>query len=65
MAKVREDTMNIDDTTLKFVGVALENCLTEEQDKILKKRWEEHGGYEVTPWWQWCLDNIEVSLKGD
>lgn len=46
----------------KECALFLVECLSVEDKAKLKEAWNKAGGYNVTPWYQWCLDNISVSL---
>ena len=38
----------------------LYECLEEDQKKQIKDDWNNFGGYQVIPWWKWCMDHINV-----
>lgn len=41
----------------------LYECLEEDQRKQIKDDWNNIGGYQVIPWWQWCMEHIEVNYN--
>lgn len=43
-------------------GMYLSFCLSEEERQRLKDKWNEHGGYEVIPWYEWVLQNVSVNI---
>lgn len=51
------------ETAPKECALFLVECLSVEDKAKLKEAWNKAGGYNVTPWYQWCLDNISVSLN--
>lgn len=47
----------------KELACLLVECLSDEENKRLKEAWNDIGGYKVIPWWQWVLNNIDISLN--
>lgn len=41
----------------------LYQCLDKKDREKLIDSWLKAGGKETMPWWQWCMKNINVSIK--
>lgn len=41
----------------------LYQCLDKKDREKLVDSWLKAGGKETMPWWQWCMENINVSIK--
>ena len=41
----------------------LYQCLDKKYREKLVDSWLKAGGKETMPWWQWCMENINVSIK--
>ena len=41
----------------------LYQCLDKKDREKLVDSWLKAGGKETMPWWQWCMININVSIK--
>ena len=65
MAKFNTDAFSDEykDDAPKECACFLVECLSDEEKDKLKEDWNKAGGYKAIPWWQWCLDNINVSYN--
>ena len=65
MAKLNIESFSEDfrDAAPKECAVYLYECLSEEEKKKLKEDWNEAGGYQVIPWWKWCMEHINVAVN--
>ena len=62
--------LNLEDFSEDFREVApkecamyLVSCLDKETQTRLKQDWKNVGGVKAIPYWQYCLENIEVIYK--
>lgn len=46
-------------------GMYIAACLTKEQTEKMKKKWNEHGGKDVIPWYKWVLQHTHIDLDED
>lgn len=65
MTENKENAIKGITPTKELMGMTLASCLSKEQYEEATKRWADYGGEDVIPWWKWCLENVEVSLKTD
>lgn len=62
MIKLKEDDFADYESARIETGMYLSFCLSEEEKKKLKDKWNENGGYEVIPWYELVLQNVSVNI---
>ncbi len=68
MAKFNEEMFNLELLTRSdkmLIGFHLQKLITTEELNQLRKDWERIGGNIKIPYLEFCLENIDVSYKGE
>lgn len=59
-SKQKVEYKTLDD--LKWYGMYIAACLSDNQTKDMKEAWERAGGVKANPWWKFVLEHTKVSL---
>lgn len=56
------DDSVLEEKMMMECAMYLQACLSNEDLERLEQKWKEAGGLEKIKWWQFCFENIKVSI---